>query len=83
MYLAREVTEHSYSEIGRAFGGRHHATVIQSERAVRDQIERSAEIRSELRAVEDAARKALGLARLPEGGGAIEDSKGQEVPDDT
>ena len=58
MYLAREVTEHSYPEIGRAFGGRHHATVIQSERAVRDQIERSAEIRSELRAMEDAARAA-------------------------
>ena len=68
MYLAREVTEHSYPEIGRAFGGLHHATVIQSERAVGDQIARSNEIGSEVRAVKASVCSALGLTALPEGG---------------
>jgi chromosomal replication initiator protein len=30
MYLARELTDHSLPEIGRGFGGRNHATVIQA-----------------------------------------------------
>jgi chromosomal replication initiation ATPase DnaA len=81
MYLARELTDHSYPEIGSSIGGRHHATVIQSERAVGDQIARSDEISSEVRAVKAAVCDALGCAPQPVGGGATEDSKGQEVPE--
>jgi chromosomal replication initiator protein len=34
MYLCRTMTEGSYPEIGRAFGGRNHATVIHAVKAV-------------------------------------------------
>jgi len=30
MYLCKKLTKHSYPEIGRAFGGKHHTTVIHS-----------------------------------------------------
>ena len=30
MYLCKHLTKHSYPEIGRAFGGKHHTTVIHS-----------------------------------------------------
>ncbi len=30
MYLSKKLTKHSYPEIGRAFGGKHHTTVIHS-----------------------------------------------------
>jgi chromosomal replication initiator protein len=30
MYLCKRLTKHSYPEIGRAFGGKHHTTVIHS-----------------------------------------------------
>jgi chromosomal replication initiator protein len=30
MYLCKQMTKHSYPEIGRAFGGKHHTTVIHS-----------------------------------------------------
>jgi chromosomal replication initiator protein len=30
MFLCKRLTKHSYPEIGRAFGGKHHTTVIHS-----------------------------------------------------
>jgi chromosomal replication initiator protein len=30
MFLCKKLTKHSYPEIGRAFGGKHHTTVIHS-----------------------------------------------------
>ena len=30
MYLCKHLTKHSYPEIGRAFGGKHHTTVMHS-----------------------------------------------------
>jgi chromosomal replication initiator protein len=30
MYLCKHLTKHSYPEIGRAFGGKHHTTVLHS-----------------------------------------------------
>ena len=38
MYLARELTDHSLPEIGRAFGGRDHSTVLSAIRGVERQI---------------------------------------------
>lgn len=35
MYLCKELTHHSYPEIGHAFGGKHHSTVIHSVRKVK------------------------------------------------
>jgi len=39
MYLSKERTSLSHSEIGSAFGGRDHATVIQAHKATRNLIE--------------------------------------------
>jgi chromosomal replication initiator protein len=38
MYLCKELTHHSYPEIGHAFGGKHHSTVIHSVRKVKTDI---------------------------------------------
>jgi len=35
MYICKELTHHSYPEIGHAFGGKHHSTVIHSVRKVK------------------------------------------------
>ncbi len=35
MYLSKKLTHHSYPEIGHAFGGKHHSTVIHSVRKVK------------------------------------------------
>lgn len=39
MFLCKELTPHSLPEIGRAFGGKHHSTVIHSVRKVRKDME--------------------------------------------
>lgn len=39
MFLCKKLTEHSLPEIGRAFGGKHHSTVIHSIRRVEEDIE--------------------------------------------
>jgi chromosomal replication initiator protein len=39
MFLCKELTPHSLPEIGRAFGGKHHSTVIHSVRKVRAEME--------------------------------------------
>jgi len=45
MYLARTLTKHSLQEIGEAFGGRDHGTVIHACRAVDNMIEQDATTR--------------------------------------
>ena len=45
MYLARRMTHSPYSEIGRFFGGRDHATVMSAERKIAGLIESSGEFR--------------------------------------
>jgi chromosomal replication initiator protein len=55
MYLAREVTEHSYPEIGEAFGGKDHSTVIYGAR----KIEKALEQDHSLRNIVDGLKKNL------------------------
>ncbi|NBV87439.1 MAG: chromosomal replication initiator protein DnaA, partial [Verrucomicrobia bacterium] len=45
MYLSRELTRSSLSEIGEAFGGRDHGTVLHAHRQVRDKIARDEHLR--------------------------------------
>jgi chromosomal replication initiator protein len=45
MYLARELTKHSLSEIGEAFGGRDHGTVLHAHRLVKGMITKEDKIR--------------------------------------
>jgi chromosomal replication initiator protein len=45
MALAKEVTEHSLPEIGDAFGGRDHTTVLHACRVVRELVDTDGEAR--------------------------------------
>ena len=45
MYLSRELTRSSLSEIGEAFGGRDHGTVLHAHRQVRDKISKDDHLR--------------------------------------
>ena len=45
MYLARELTKASLSEIGEAFGGRDHGTVLHAHRLVRERITKEENLR--------------------------------------
>lgn len=45
MYLCKTLTRHSYPEIGRAFGGKHHTTVIHSFTKIEALVERDDDIR--------------------------------------
>jgi chromosomal replication initiator protein len=44
MYLCKRMTKHSYPEIGRAFGGKHHTTVIHSFGKIEALVKRDADI---------------------------------------
>jgi len=44
MYLCKRMTKHSYPEIGRAFGGKHHTTVIHSFVKIETLVKRDADI---------------------------------------
>ncbi|MBL8849800.1 MAG: chromosomal replication initiator protein DnaA [Planctomycetaceae bacterium] len=58
MYLSRRMTQSPYSEIGRYFGGRDHATVMSAERKIAGLIESSGELRvaAESWSVQDVVR---------------------------
>ena len=47
MALAKELTSHSLPEIGKAFGGRDHTTVLHACRKVKELLENSAELRED------------------------------------
>ena len=48
MFLARNLTEHSLSAIGDAFGGRDHGTVLHACRLVKDRMEVDADVRQKV-----------------------------------
>ena len=52
MYLSRQLTDHSLSAIGEAFGGRDHGTVLHACRWVRDRMEQQTEVRQAVRYLE-------------------------------
>jgi chromosomal replication initiator protein len=56
MYLARELTEHSYPEIGRGVGGRNHTTVLHAVNRVSSTLRRD----SDLQQAVDRLRRRLG-----------------------
>jgi chromosomal replication initiator protein len=47
MALAKELTEHSLPEIGDAFGGRDHTTVLHACRVIRDLVETDGKLRED------------------------------------
>jgi chromosomal replication initiator protein len=52
MYLARNHTKDSYPDLARAFGGKHHTTVISAVQKITDRVRDDASLRGELHAIE-------------------------------
>ena len=49
MYLAKDLTHHSLPEIGDAFGGRDHTTVLHACRKIKELLESDADIREDVK----------------------------------
>jgi chromosomal replication initiator protein len=58
MYLARTHTKDSYPDLGRAFGGKHHTTVISAVEKIAARIKDDLGLRSELHAIESVLLRA-------------------------
>jgi chromosomal replication initiator protein len=52
MYLARQHTKDSYPDLGRAFGGKHHTTVISAVEKVLERLKDDPGLRGEIHAIE-------------------------------
>ncbi|MEJ7600141.1 MAG: chromosomal replication initiator protein DnaA [Kofleriaceae bacterium] len=52
MYLARHHTKDSYPDLARAFGGKHHTTVISAVQKIIERLKDDASLRAEIHAVE-------------------------------
>jgi len=52
MYLARQHTKDSYPDLGRAFGGKHHTTVISAVEKIADKLGEDPGLRGEIHAIE-------------------------------
>ncbi|HVK83018.1 MAG TPA: chromosomal replication initiator protein DnaA [Kofleriaceae bacterium] len=52
MYLARHHTKDSYPDLARAFGGKHHTTVISAVQKIVERLKDDASLRSEIHAIE-------------------------------
>lgn len=52
MYLARRHTKQSYPDLGRAFGGKHHTTVISAVEKITKRLDTDPTIRGEVHAIE-------------------------------
>lgn len=57
MYLSRELTKHSLNEIGDAFGGRDHGTVLHAHRQVRDRMAKDERLRQLVASLDDQLRR--------------------------
>jgi len=52
MYIARNHTKDSYPDLARAFGGKHHTTVISAVQKITERLKEDASLRGEVHAVE-------------------------------
>ncbi len=52
MYLSRHHTKDSYPDLARAFGGKHHTTVISAVQKITERLKDDASLRSEIHAIE-------------------------------
>ncbi|RBP44527.1 chromosomal replication initiator protein [Roseimicrobium gellanilyticum] len=59
MYLARQLTKSPFKEIGDAFGGKDHGTIIHACKTITQRIAESEEFRQQVAAVTDLIRKAV------------------------
>ena len=54
MYLMRDLTEHSFPEIGQFFFGRDHSTVMYAVQKVGEQVQSNDELRSSIRHIKES-----------------------------
>jgi chromosomal replication initiator protein len=52
MYISRHHTKDSYPDLARAFGGKHHTTVISAVQKIAERVKDDASLRSEIHAIE-------------------------------
>ena len=57
MYIARHNTKDSYPDLARAFGGKHHTTVISAVQKIEQRIKEDAGLRSEVHAIQSMVLK--------------------------
>ncbi len=57
MYLCKQLTKHSFPEIGRAFGGKHHTTVMHSVEKIDSLVSHDSELRKRIRDITEAVQK--------------------------
>src|SRR3569623_375196 len=57
MYLSRNHTKDSYPDLARAFGGKHHTTVISAVQKIAERVKEDASLRSEIHAIESMILK--------------------------
>ncbi len=57
MYISRHNTKDSYPDLARAFGGKHHTTVISAVQKIAERLKEDASLRSEIHAIEGMVLK--------------------------
>lgn len=57
MYICKQLTKHSYPEIGRAFGGKHHTTVMHSVAKIETLLATDSNLRKRIREISDVVQK--------------------------
>lgn len=57
MFLSKELTQNSLSEIGKEFGGKHHTTVLHAVRKVEELREQDPQLRATLERLKDAVKQ--------------------------
>jgi chromosomal replication initiator protein len=57
MYISRHHTKDSYPDLARAFGGKHHTTVISAVQKIAERVKDDASLRSEIHAIESMVLK--------------------------
>jgi chromosomal replication initiator protein len=57
MYLCKQMTKHSFPEIGRAFGGKHHTTVMHSVEKIETLVSTDSDLRKRVREIGEMIQK--------------------------
>ncbi len=69
MFLARKLTRHSFPEIGRAFGGKDHSTVVKGVKKIETTLHENPELSSRVRLVERSLTEPAGAGGAQLNGG--------------
>ncbi len=57
MYICKQLTKHSFPEIGRAFGGKHHTTVMHSVEKIESLVSSDATLRKRVREITETVQR--------------------------